>query len=248
MASFEENAGPRREALRREGREAAARALTLDPLNSEALAAQTPVMNSTDFTSQETVLKRALQARPLDCGCEHWQYSVMLQNVGRYADAAAEASQAVDMLAFDRESQFSLARSLNALGKREEAKQHFEAMIELDLDRAVTKNFIAITEATETGDYAAGIAALESSRLPLPTAQRAALSAAFRALASDNGPMKSDAARTLVGLPHDQQNFVVVRALAALGAPREALDLFIRGATRDTIGRRSFGTRACVPY
>jgi tetratricopeptide (TPR) repeat protein len=226
---FEENPGPRREGLRREGREAVAKALTLDPLNSEALAARTRLMSSTDFTGQEALLKRAITARPLDCGCEHWQYSVMLQNVGRYADAAAEAAQAVDMLAFDWESQFSLARSLNVLGKREKAKQHFDLMIELDPNPALAKDFVAMTEATETGDYASGISALANPKLQVPAAQRAALEAAFRALGSGNATMKSEAARSLVALPEDQQNYVVVRTLAALGAPRSALQLFVKG-------------------
>ena len=128
-ALFEEKPGRRREGLRREGREAAAKALRLDPSNSEALAAQTRLMSSTDFSGQEALLKRAVTARPLDCGCEHFQYSLMLQNVGRSADAAAEAAQAVDMLAFDWESQFALARSLTVLGKREEAKKHFDTIL-----------------------------------------------------------------------------------------------------------------------
>ena len=228
-ALFEEIPGPRREGLRREGRKAVVKALTLDPSNSEALAAQTRLMSSTDFTGQEALLKRALTARPLDCGCEHFQYSVMLQNVGRYADAAAEAAQAVDMLAFDWESQFSLARALTVLGKREEAKQHFDSMIELDRNPAFAKDFIAMTEATETGDYASGISALANPELQLPAAQSAALAGAFRALASGDAMMKSAAAKALVALPEDQQNYVVVRALAAVGAPRAALQLYVKG-------------------
>jgi hypothetical protein len=133
------------------------------------------------------------------------------------------------MLAFDRGSQFSLARSLNALGKGEEAKQHFDSMIDLELDPALAKDFVAVTEATETGDYTAGITALANSKLQVPAAQRAALIVAFRALGSGHAMMKSEAARALVALPEDQQNYVVVRALAALGAPREALQLFVKG-------------------
>ena len=131
-----ENPGPRREELRREGLEAAAKAVRLNPTNSEALAAQTRLMNPVDFSGQEALLKQAIRARPLDCGCEHWQYSVMLQNVGRSADAAAEAGQAVDMLAFDTESQLMMAKSLNILGKRAEAKQHFDLLIDLHPDPA----------------------------------------------------------------------------------------------------------------
>ena len=229
LVIFQEYPGSRRERLRSEGREAAAKALMLDPGNSEALAAQTRLMHAADFTGQEALLKRAVAARPLDCGCEHWQYAVMLQNVGRYADAAAEAAQAVDMLAFDRESQLTLAQSLNVLGKREEAKQHFDLMIDIQPDRVSAKDFIAVTEATETGDYPAAINALANPKLRTPAAQSAALVAAFRAIASGNAAMKSEAAKALFALPDDQQNYVVVRTLAVLGASREALQLFVKG-------------------
>ena len=230
LARFDGVSGPRREALRREGYEAAAKAVALDPSNSEALAAHAPLMSSMDFSGQEALLKRAIRARPLDCGCEHWQYSVMLQNVGRYVDSAAEAAQAVDMLAFDRESQFTLARALNGLGKREEAKRHFEAMIELEADPSVLKDFLAATEATETGDYEAGISALANIKLSIPAEQRAALLAAYRALRSGNSAMKLEAANALAALPDDQQNYVVVRTIAALGTTREALRMYVKKA------------------
>lgn len=228
-AIFENGPGPSRQALRREGLEAAAKALALDPMNSEVLAARTRLMSPADFSGQESLLKRAIAARPLDCGCEHWQYALMLQNVGRDADAAAEAGKAVDMLAFDRDSHLTMAKTLNVLGKREEAKQRFDSLIELDPDRDFAKNFLAVTEATETADYAAGISALANPKHQAPAAQSAALAAAFRAIASGNAAAKSEAAKTLLKLPDDQQDYVVVRTLAALGASREALQLFIEG-------------------
>lgn len=228
-AIFEDVSGPRREELRREGLEAAAKAVKLDPTNSEALAAQTRLMNSADFSGQEAMLKQAIRTRPLDCGCEHWQYSVMLQNVGRSSDAAAEAGQAVDMLAFDTESQLMMAKSLNLLGKRAEAKQHFDLLIDLHPDRDAARNTFAVTEATETGDYVGAISALTISKAQVSPAQSAALVAAFRALASNNAAAKSEAAKALLTLPHDQQNYAVVRTLAALGASSGALQVFVKG-------------------
>ncbi|MBA3670245.1 MAG: TIR domain-containing protein [Sphingomonas sp.] len=228
-ALYENGPGPSREALRREGLEAAAKALALDPRNSEVLAARTRLMSPADFSGQEALLKRAIVARPLDCGCEHWQYALMLQNVGRDVDAAAEAGKAVDMLAFDRDSHLTMAKTLNVLGKREEAKQFFVSLIELDPDRDSAKSFLAVTEATETGDYAAGISALANPKNQAPAAQSAALAGAFRAIASGNAAAKSEAAKALLKLPDDQQDYVVVRTLAALGASREALQLFING-------------------
>lgn len=229
LEAFEHGPGPRREELRAEGLAAAARASRLDPTNSEALAAQTRLMNPADFSGQETLLKRAIAARPLDCGCEHWQYSVLLQNVGRHADAAAEAGRAVDMLAYDRDSQWTLAKSLNVLGKREEAKQHFDAMIDLNQDRIFAKDVVGLIEVTETGDYAAATGALSNPQLQVPGAQKAALATAFEAIASGNAALKSRAADALLALPDDQQDFVVVRTLAALGASRESLQVFVKG-------------------
>ncbi len=185
-------------------------------------------MDPADFSGQELLLKRAIAARPLDCGCEHWHYAVMLQNVGRYSDAAVEAALAVDMLTLDRDSQFTLATSLTVLGKREEAKNHFDSMIDLAADPVFARDVVALTEATETGAYEAAIGALENPKLQTPAAQRTALAAAFRAIVSGNAAVKSQAAKALVALPDDQQDHVVVRTLAALGASREALQLFIR--------------------
>ena len=73
------------------------------------------------------------------------------------------------------------------------------------------------------------ISALTNSKAQVPPAQSAALVAAFQALASDNAAAKSEAAKALLILPQDQQNYVVVRTLAALGASAGALQLFVKG-------------------
>jgi len=228
-AAFDSDSGPRRQELREEAIQAAAKALALDPTNSEALAARTAAMSPTDFAGQEALLKQAIGARPLDCGCEHWHYAVMLQNVGRYADAAAEADRAVDMLALDPDSQFVLADSLNVVGKRDESKRHFDSYIDLNPDRFLAKDNIAVMEATETGDYSAAITAAANPKLPITAEQRSALLAAFRAMHSGSPIAKSQAVKALSALPDDQKNFVVIRMLAALGASHDALRLFIAG-------------------
>ncbi|MFL6725670.1 MAG: TIR domain-containing protein [Sphingomicrobium sp.] len=228
-AIFDTPSGPRRQELRNEANQAAAKALALDPTNSEALAAQSSVVEPTDFAGQEGLLKRAIAARPLDCGCEHWQYAMMLQGVGRYADAAAEARRGVDMLALDPDTQFALADSLNVVGKREEAKQHFDSYIDLKADSVLAKDGLAVSEATETGDYAAGMTALANPNLRMPAEQRAALIAAFRAMNSGSAVAKSQAAKALSALPDEQRSPGVIRALAALGASHDALRLFVAG-------------------
>ena len=154
---------------------------------------------------------------------------MMLQNVGRYADAAAEAGRGVDMLALDPDTQFALADSLNVVGKREEAKQHFDAYIDLNADSVLAKDALAVREATETGDYAAGMTALANPKLPMSAEQKAALLAAFRAMDSGNAVAKTQAVKALSALPDDQKSQRVIRTLAALGASHEALRLFVAG-------------------
>src|SRR5947199_4219307 len=228
-AIFDTPSGPRRQELRDEANQAAARALALDPSNSEALAAQSGVVDPTDFAGQEALLKRAIAARPLDCGCEHWQYAMMLQAVGRFADAAAEAGRGVDMLALDPDTQFAVADSLNVVGRREEAKRHFDAYINLNADSVLAKDALAVKEATETGDYAAGMTALANPKLQMPAEQKAALLAAYRAMTSGNAAAKSQAVKALSALPDDQKSARVIRTLAALGASHDALRLFVAG-------------------
>jgi tetratricopeptide (TPR) repeat protein len=228
-AAFDADPGPSREELRKEAVDAAAKAVELDPTNSEALAAQSRVVNPTDYVNQEALLKRAIAARPLECGCEHEGYAIMLQNVGRFADAAAEAARGVDMLALDPDTQFVLADSLNVVGKREESKRHFDAYLDLNADRVLAQDGVALTQATVTGDYPAAMRALANPRLQMPAEQKSALLAAFRAMDSGDAVAKAEAAKALSSLSDDPKYHVVVRTLAALGASHEALGLFIRG-------------------
>ena len=173
-------------------------------------------------------MKQAFAARPLDCGCEHLVYGLMLENVGRYADASEQFRRAIEMLSLDTVSEFGLADSLVVSGKPDDAKSHFAASADLSSDPTAAIANAAI-EATETGDYAAGIKALSDSKLPIPDKQRAAILAGYRAMVSGNKAEKGSAVTELNALPDDQKNFMVVRTLAVLGANREALALFVKG-------------------
>lgn len=216
------------EQLRKEGLQAAGKALALDPSNSEAFAQRAFLLDWTDLVAQEKSFKQAIAARPLSCGCEHVAYAFFLENVGRYAAAAVEVGHGVDMLALDDASQFVLGDSLTATGRRYEGKQHLDAFIELSRDPG-TAGLVALIEAPETGDYAAGIKALADSRLPMPAQRRAALLEGFRAMASGDSPTKARAVKALLDLPDDQKDDGVMKALSRLGASHEALDLFVKG-------------------
>ena len=205
------------EEARASGRQAADRAIVIDSKNSEALWIKSLLIDRQDWIGREILLKRATAARRLDCGCEHHQYGVMLVNVGRISDAVEQLRQANDMLALYVWTPFSLAEALIAAGKPEEAKPHFDAAIELAPDSDLGE-WIAVTEATETGD----IKALLDPKLPIPAELRTALLKGHRAMASRNAGAKAQAVQTLLALPEDQQKSVVARLLADLGADHEA--------------------------
>jgi hypothetical protein len=214
--------------VRQIGREAAGKALALDSGNAEALAMKAMLLDPADYIEQEKLLDRAIAARPLDCGCQHYLYGLVLENVGRFADAAGEFGRAVDMLALDGSSQFGLADALLVAGRPDEAKPHFAAVADLSRDAQMSA-FVAVIEAPENGDYLAGIKAAQDPKLDIPAPQRAAFLQGFKGMAAHDPAAKAEAVRMLVALPRDQQDGWTLKLLAALGAHREALDMFAQG-------------------
>ncbi|HKO69965.1 MAG TPA: TIR domain-containing protein [Bradyrhizobium sp.] len=220
--------GPRREELRQIGLQAVDRALALDPRNSFAMSQKALMIDANDRVGQEKLLKRAFAARPLDCGCEHLVYGFLLENAGRYADATSEFRHAIEMLSLDNISEFALADSLSVSGKPEEAKAHYAATVELNPDPMLADTMAAV-DATENGNYSAGLKAISNPKLPLADKQRAAVATAYRAMISTEAGQKAQAVKALLSLPDDQKNYLVLRTLAALGANRDALQVFVEG-------------------
>ena len=213
----------RADKLRRAGLEAANKALALDPKNSEALDRKTYLMEDRhDWTGQEKLYKASIAAKPLDCGCEHYGYGLMLGKVGRLGDAIEQQTAAIDMLALWPDSELALAEALVAAGRPEEAKPHFAQAIDLSTEPSLGA-WIASVEGTETGDYAAAIAALRNPELQLAEEARAALLSGYQALVSHDPAAKARAARTLASLPQGKQIDRVATMLGALGANHEAL-------------------------
>jgi tetratricopeptide (TPR) repeat protein len=214
------------EEARATGRQAADRAIALDSRNSEALYIKSMLVDRHDWVGREALLKRAVAARRLDCGCEHHQYGWMLLNVGRVADAVDQLREADDMLALYVYTPLTLAEGLVAAGKLEEARQYFGAAVALAPNSGFAADLAAYA-AADTGD----LKALIDPKLPIPAERRAALLKAWRAVRSTDPAAKSDAVRALVALPRDQQDEVIPRLLADLGASREAFTIAARIAT-----------------
>jgi len=208
--------------LRTSGLQAEARALALDPKNSEALAHKAYLIDPHDWPSQEALFKSAIAAKPLDCGCEHYGYGLTLSQVGRLDEAVEQFRAATDMLSLWPDSQISLATTLIATGDAGEAKSHIDTAIELSEDPMLAQS-LAIAEGTETGDYAQAIAALRDPRFHMPEAERGALLAGYQALASGDPKEKGKAIHALLPLATDEQRETVATMLGALGASHEAL-------------------------
>ncbi len=223
------------EQARASGREAADRAVALDGRNSEALYIKAMLIDRQDWIGRESLFKRAIAARRLDCGCEHHQYGWMLANVGRVSDAVAQLRQANNMLALYLYTPLSLADALVAAGKPKEAATYFDAAIQLAPDSGFA-NAISVTKATAIGDTEA----LQDPRAPLSPAKRAALLQATRAVASRDAGANAGAVRALLALPQDQQRHDVALLLGELGADHDAFLLATRLSAKNYPGPSLF--------
>ena len=206
--------------------EAADKAISLDASNSEALDLKALLVNSTDFLGQEVLLKKALAARPLPCGCEHHLYGLFLQAVGRNRDAVDEFRRSTEVLALDFDSQLSLADALVMAGRTDEAKAHFDAAVDL-WPGGETNDQIWLFQAPVTGDYAAALKGVRNPKLTIPDAAKAALVAGYQAMISNDAAAKSRAAESVMALPMELKARSLTTLLAALGDNREALQIVV---------------------
>ncbi len=227
------------EEARASGRQAADRAIAIDSGNSEAMYIKAMLIDPHDWIGRESLLKRAVAARRLDCGCERHQYGWMLANVGRTSEALEQLRQANDMLALYIYTPLTLADALVAAGKPEEAKPFYDAAIQLAPDSGFGGR-IAVYEATATGD----VKALLDPKLPLSAQKRAALLTGYRAVESGKAEAKVQAVQALLALGEDEQNDAVARLLADLGATHEAFRIGSRLAARDYPGPSVFWYRS----
>lgn len=223
------------EEARASGRQAADRAVALNGKNSEALYIKAMLINPRDWIGREKLLKQAIEAKRLDCGCEYHQYGWMLANVGRVSEAVEHLHQANDMLALYVYTTLSLADALVAAGKTEEAATYYDAAIQIAPD-AEFAGYIAVSKANATGD----IKSLLDPKMPISAERRAALIKGYRAVASQDAAARAQAVEALIALPEKEQGDAVARLLASLGANREAFVIATRLAAKKYPGASLF--------
>jgi tetratricopeptide (TPR) repeat protein len=209
------------EALRKEGLEAADRAIALDPSNSEAYAYKAALTDEFDLATQEALLKKALAARPLPCGCEHHLYGSFLMETGRVKDAIEQFRAGIAVLPLNGDTQFSLADALLNDGSLDEAKKAFDASADLDSDPTARQQ-MTVYAAPYTKDYAGAAKIVFDPKVPAPQKFRGVIGGAFQALASGSADAKTKASQTLGAAPLMNAR-LQVNLLALLGAPDVAL-------------------------
>lgn len=224
---------------RENGRQAADRALAIDGRNSEALWIKALLFDRHDWIGRESLFKRAVSSRSLDCGCEHHQYGEMLLNVGRVTDAVDQLRQANDMLALYVYTPLSLAHALVTAGKLQDARSSFDAAVDLAPNSDFAK-WITLTEAMETGDEKS----LANPELPIAADLRSAMLSAYRAVASRNEELKAKAIQALLALPKDQQDPIVPKLLAQLGETQQSFQMARRMVLEREAGPSIFWDRS----
>lgn len=232
------NSAGKYESLRSEGLDAAAKAIALDPSNSEALAYKNLLIDQRNLHAREKLLQQALKARPLACGCEHHFYGNLLWEVGRTADAVEQFRRSVDVLALNDLTQLALAHALFTVGKPEEAKEHFQAAVDLATSPTLREDMTVFT-APLSGEYATAVALVDRAKGRLPAALVNALAAGFRAVSSSDPAERAKAAALLEALPPAMQSQITVGVLGALGANAQALRVVEAAA-----GARRYSARA----
>lgn len=223
----------------REAVSATDRAIALDGTNSEALAWKSLAIDPGALAQRDALLAQALKVRSLSCGCEHNIYGAFLAETGRSAAALAQFRRAVDTLALEFDSQEALAIYLALSGDVRSAKEHIDAAVDLTGDPG-QRAYVMLVLAPATHDYAAAMAALDQSSLPVSDAARSAWRVSLQALAAGTGGDRTGAVAALTALPDTgQDSTVTVGLLGALGANRAALAMVERRAAAREWGVRS---------
>jgi tetratricopeptide (TPR) repeat protein len=217
--------------LRQEALRAADKAIELDRSNSEALAYKSILIDQSDLLGREKLLQQATRARTLPCGCEHHFYGEFLREVGRTNDAIREYRRSIDILALSATSQIDLGQAYLAIGRTDLAKKPIADALELDSSPQFA-SLVRVSSAPMNHDYAGALKQINDPDNGAPLAVKSALSAAFRALQTNNPRDKRTAIAALDALPPERRGGLQAILFGALGANRQALETVLSADAR----------------
>ena len=210
--------------LREEGAAAARKSMDLDSQNPEGNMALAGLLPLDRYREREALLKKALEVRPTECGCERQAYGDFLASVGRMGEAVEQYERARDMRPLAPFSNVRFAQALYMVGRNDEGDRVLQATLELWPD-ATSLRLLKIKSALWTRRYDDAIAELGDPDLPLTSTQRQTLADAFAALKSSDPLLRAKSVADLQSFAADTRynDKIVVGALAALGAREAAL-------------------------
>ena len=168
------------------------------------------------------MFKKALDAQPLACGCEHHLYATFLFDVGRTKDAVAEFRRAIDVLPLNPSTQFNFGLVLLYAGDTASANKVFDAASDLS-DDATARDQMAVQAAPFTHDYAGGAKVVFDPKVAAPQLFRDAAGGAFNALKSGSAAEKAQAVQRLQAMPMTMNADLQFNLLGLLGAPQVVL-------------------------
>ena len=227
--------------LRKEAQKAAAKALALDPTNSDALESLSYTLDRDDLVGREDLLKRALSVRPVSTWTENGSYAHFLEEVGRNHDAIQQYRRSLNVLALNWEAQLWLGAALLREGKDKEAAQHFDAAVDLSTSPGFRNGVTRLNAVITQKDYAGALRSLEApiegdDSLPA-AATNSAYKLGFRALINRSEQDRLAAVRALVALPTSQMGPTGILLIASLGAQADAVRIIEAGSKSKPLWR-----------
>ena len=223
-------------ALREEARKAAERALELDDENSQAYEVLAILQPPFAFAQREQLHEKSVSVRPGDCGCEYVGYGAFLRRVGRNAEAVDAFKRAHDMIPLSASVNSTWAEAMFVAGQPDQAKEVVDKLLELWPDNPDLRE-ILVRSAFWTGRYDDALKLLNDPKTPVSQAERQALVLAVQGLRGGSAGPKAKAVQALTGIAAGSANEpLLITALAALGAQKEALELVVASVQRDGPG------------
>jgi DNA-binding winged helix-turn-helix (wHTH) protein/tetratricopeptide (TPR) repeat protein len=205
--------------LRREAEAAVERALRLDPRNGQAWSVRAYLTPATRPLDREAMMRRSVEVRPSDCGCEHQYYGQFLMSVGRTRDALPMLQRAVDMVPQGPTTNLRLAMAYYQSGQGQRGDELMRNLV------AVWRGIPSLARAEAIAAVFAGRWADAARFVEAETPEKSAtLREAFAALAAGDPARIATASAAVEALARGPANDpVVMQALAAMGRREAAL-------------------------